>query len=77
MKDALIFWMAQHVANLIVAAFILVAAVLVILPELIRQALCKHEGPVRETMACDAICQRCGKNLGFIGAWRDCKRRSK
>lgn len=32
---------------------------------------CKHRSGVTETSACDAICVQCGKNLGFIGAWRD------
>lgn len=27
---------------------------------------CKHES-FYETMACDAVCVNCGKNLGFIG----------
>ena len=31
-----------------------------------RQAFCKHE-KYHETMACDAVCIKCGKNLGFIG----------
>jgi hypothetical protein len=31
-------------------------------------ARCKHDGGVHETMACDAICRKCGKNLGFIGS---------
>lgn len=31
---------------------------------------CKHLR-VRETMACDAVCRDCGKNLGFIQIWRD------
>lgn len=30
------------------------------------QSFCKHE-KYHETMACDAVCQNCGKNLGFIG----------
>ena len=25
---------------------------------------------VLETMACDAVCRDCGRNLGFIGNWR-------
>lgn len=33
------------------------------------QPKCKHLR-VRESMACDAWCRNCGKNLGFIGAWR-------
>ena len=31
---------------------------------------CKHLR-VRETMACDAVCRDCGRNLGFIQQWRD------
>ncbi len=34
-----------------------------------HQWRCKHDGRVSETSACDAICRKCGKNLGFIGAW--------
>lgn len=35
-----------------------------------KQSRCKHDGGVNETMACNAICKKCGKNLGFIGNWR-------
>jgi hypothetical protein len=38
-----------------------------------RQSRCLHDGGVRETMNCDAICEKCGKNLGFIGTWRKVK----
>ncbi len=31
---------------------------------------CEHP-EVNETRACEAICRRCGKNLGFIGTWRE------
>lgn len=41
------------------------------------QATCKHDQGVGETMACDAICRSCGKNLGFIGAWRDAQKKGK
>lgn len=37
----------------------------------LREWKCKHRIGVRETMACDAICVQCGKNLGFIGTWRE------
>lgn len=43
------------------------------LPGAWRQGRCKHDGDFRETMACDAICDKCGKNLGFIQPWRDRK----
>ncbi len=36
-----------------------------------RQSSCKHDKGVMETRACDAICLRCGKNLGFIGALKN------
>lgn len=31
---------------------------------------CKHE-KISETSACDAVCNNCNKNLGFIGSWRE------
>ena len=31
-----------------------------------KKLRCSHDGGVNETMACDAICKKCGKNLGFI-----------
>jgi hypothetical protein len=34
------------------------------------QAKCLHKS-FYETMACDAVCSHCGKNLGFIGKVRD------
>jgi len=36
-----------------------------------NQLKCKHDGGVSETQACDAICKKCRKNLGFIGTWRE------
>lgn len=41
-----------------------------------REFRCKHDGEVKETQACDAICSKCGKNLGFIGSWREAKGKS-
>lgn len=38
-----------------------------------KQSRCKHDGGVNKTRACDAICRKCGKNLGFIGNMRDKK----
>ena len=35
-----------------------------------KQFMCPHH-EVHETMACEAICDECGKNLGFIGTWRN------
>lgn len=39
-------------------------------PVWIKQAMCKHQGAIAETSACDAICCDCGRNLGFIGEVR-------
>ena len=39
-----------------------------------REWRCPHTSGVNETSACDAICRRCGKNLGFIGTWREGKK---
>lgn len=55
-------------AGLVVAAVGFYAAGAAI--ELFTQWRCKHDEGVRETRACDAICRKCGKNLGFIGSWR-------
>jgi hypothetical protein len=38
--------------------------------ELRRQSRCKHDGGIGETQDCHAHCLQCGKDLGFIGAWR-------
>ncbi len=50
--------------------FLLFVVALCHLPSAIRRMRCQHER-FRETMACDAICIDCGKNLGFIGTVRD------
>ena len=36
-----------------------------------RRARCPHDRGVNETQSCSAVCRRCGKDLGFIGSWRD------
>lgn len=53
----------------VVFAFVVIGAVQ--LRTAIKVGRCKHDGGVRETMACDAICVQCGGNLGFIGTWRE------
>lgn len=52
------------------AAIVLLAFAVLSLRDWIRQRLCKHDQGVTETAACYAFCRKCGKNLGFIGAWR-------
>lgn len=41
-----------------------------IIKDVIKQSLCKHVD-YRENMACHAICNHCGKDLGFIGTVRE------
>jgi Na+-transporting methylmalonyl-CoA/oxaloacetate decarboxylase gamma subunit len=58
----------------IVGVVFLVLGLLFIAAWAIRDAWvqwrCKHER-YYETMSCDAICNHCRKNLGFIGNLRD------
>lgn len=35
------------------------------------QRFCNHDSGVNENQACHAICKGCGKDLGFIGTWRE------
>lgn len=66
------FWAMKYLIEFGLFAVVVIAIMAyVILPELIKQALCKHHSGIRETMACDAVCRKCGKNLGFIGTWRE------
>jgi len=67
------FWLAQALVNFgLYIALLAVIACLCLFCTLIDRVLdkrrnrrCKHER-YRETMACDAICMKCGKDLGFI-----------
>jgi hypothetical protein len=51
----------------IIGAAILVAIIGMVISKRIKQHYCKHE-KYYETMACNAVCVKCGKNLGFIGS---------
>lgn len=61
----------QDVVGGIFLGLFLVAITAISLYNIFKQAICKHDDGVNETMACDAICRKCGKNLGFIGTWRE------
>ena len=71
MKEAIIFWLAQHLVDLALPAVAFLVIALAHIPRLRRQAHCSHDGGIGENSACDAICWKCGKNLGFIGTWRE------
>lgn len=56
-----------------IVAMLVITSVLVIvigIYDYLRQRKCPHTA-VHETSSCQAICRHCGKNLGFIGSWRD------
>lgn len=59
----------SDVVALVVVACIVVTAVVGLVVTLAKQALCKHSR-VFENRACDVVCRKCGKNLGFIGSYR-------
>jgi hypothetical protein len=74
MVDYILFWLSKTLAELIVVGSIAIIVIFIIvlfyIPTVIKQWRCKHL-QYRETMACDAICRDCNKNLGFIGTIRD------
>ena len=58
------------VVGLSLLALILVVGAVWLLVRCVQVRLCKHDQGVGETQACDAICNKCGANLGFIDDWR-------
>jgi len=69
-SDYLWFWAAKYLVELILCIGAMVPILLMAASQARRQSRCRHDTGVNETQACDAICRKCGKNLGFIGAWR-------
>lgn len=73
--DYVNFWLAKAAAEalivLVVSSPVLLLALRFAIPAWVKRVRCKHDSGVRETMSCDAICRSCGKNLGFIGTWRE------
>lgn len=69
------FWarMGWELAAAAILVFMLVGVVvgvaLWVLIGALLAAGCKHTS-YHETSGCDAICNKCGKNLGFIGKLR-------
>lgn len=70
MADFLLFWLAKYLVELAIPALIFFVFLLAMIPGTIHQMRCRHDRSVRETSSCDAICNDCHKNLGFIDAWR-------
>lgn len=64
-------WTVGDVIGLItIFVFVVIYAFIAVI-NWIDRLRCKHDGGYNETSACDAICKKCGKNLGFIGKIRD------
>jgi hypothetical protein len=63
-------WTFSDIVTIITIAIAVLLTMGFALKAYVKQSFCKHDGRVRETMACDVICIKCGKNLGFIGTWR-------
>ncbi len=64
-------WTISDIVGLIALFFIALVAAIVFSRAAFRQWKCAHDGSIGETSARDATCHKCGKNLGFIGRWRD------
>lgn len=69
MFEFILFWAAKAIAEVIVGLLVLLGVVVIValsyLPGYLRKKFCKHE-KYRETRACNAVCIKCGKNLGHI-----------
>lgn len=63
-------WTITDAISIALFVIVVLAVVPIYLGIWWRQRRCKHDGRINETRSCDAICAKCGKNLGFIGAWR-------
>ena len=63
-------WTIGDAVTAIVILLALLAWLCIWVPSALKEALCKHDGGVSETRSWDAICDQCGKNLGFIGTWQ-------
>lgn len=63
-------WTLDSVLTVFAFVVLAIALLLMWIPMAWRQRWCKHDGGIRENRECDAFCQKCGKNLGFIGNWR-------
>ena len=65
-------WTVSDVFGLILCVVIAVTLIPIYLWNWIKTLRCQHPSVI-ETQACDAICTKCGANLGFISAWRNKK----
>lgn len=64
-----LFITLDDLIGIISVGIVVAIAIAVACGQVMCQRRCPHRR-IAETQACDAICSDCGKNLGFIGAWR-------
>jgi hypothetical protein len=64
--NSIIVWTISDIIDLTVGILLVLFYAAINIALLFKQKNCKHE-KFNETSSCDAICQSCGKNLGFIG----------
>lgn len=76
MQQVFVWTLSDVIAGAIFVVVVVVTCAL-IAKEWVEQKLCKHDKGVSETRSCDAICRGCGKNLGFIGTWREAQKEKK
>ena len=57
-----------NIVTIIIVSIILLLVIIASIKTSIKQRFCKHEKTF-ENSACDVICVKCGKNLGFIGSY--------
>lgn len=58
------------IIGILIVLIIILAWSSVRIRDWLKKRKCNHDEEVNETSACDAICRKCGKNLGFIGNYR-------
>lgn len=79
MGEYMSFWWSKFLVDIFITAglflIIFIIAAVIAVKNMLKQRRCSHAS-FRETSSCDAICNNCGKNLGFIGVVRE-QRKSK
>jgi hypothetical protein len=75
--NTMFVWTISDAFAVVIAAIFIAIASCFYAVQWWKQSRCKHDNCVSETQACDAICNDCGKNLGFIQVWRNKKAAAK
>lgn len=72
MGEYMSFWWAKFLVELQISGAVFVLLILIGILKAFKQWRCKHP-TYRENRACHAICNHCGKDMGFIGTVREMK----